>query len=584
MAKGKKAQDSHDDVLRTPKNKQRTIVEMLSGQKGKDKARQALADTTNAQVTRSSGRQVRPRRKISSGSEETVEDISSVVGLVSTEEKVEHIKEESMEVEHKEESNVKHSSKDSLSDGLSEYERIRAENIRQREKLFAELNFEETKQELTPSSAGVSSAKASMRGIATQKRETVKEVLPLRKSSRLSGGKVAEIQRFVPDEPEQESRSIIECKTLSVSECLVPPASNSHLLTSLSSLQSSHTTANSEVDFGRLSIVPEGVAKVVPERIFSVVFHPGTEKIVTACGDKWGKVGLWDCQDTEGSTHGVHLFSYHSRPVNCLTWDTANSNCLISTSYDGTSRVLDAGRQEARFLYWDEEFLEDDGWTSFHCQPDPHTFLISQGKAGSVVRVDPRVGVGAVATYRLFSNVHAKSISSHPLQPNLLMAGHNKGSAFIFDLRSGENNSGKVCTPVCELLGATKAITSCQFSPISGSQVVTVANDDKIRLYCTDNLSKQIKPQSQVKHNNQTGRWLTPFRAAWHPNRDDLLATGSMERPRQIEMWSTKSGTLNLQHKLQGESLGSVSSLVSIHPYRNILVGANSSGRLHIFM
>ena len=49
----------------------------------------------------------------------------------------------------------------------------------------------------------------------------------------------------------------------------------------------------------------------------------------------------------------------------------------------------------------------------------------------------------------------------------------------------------------------------------------------------------------QVKHNNQTGRWLTPFRAAWHPTRENFLATGSMERPRQVELWSTSGGNLS---------------------------------------
>ena len=88
----------------------------------------------------------------------------------------------------------------------------------------------------------------------------------------------------------------------------------------------------------------------MPDRIFSVAFHPGGEKLVAGAGDKWGKVGrgsakiffyiwlrlchlhshfasysgassmqadpqvgLWDCLDNESETHGVHLFHYHSR-------------------------------------------------------------------------------------------------------------------------------------------------------------------------------------------------------------------------------------------------------------------------------
>ena len=35
----------------------------------------------------------------------------------------------------------------------------------------------------------------------------------------------------------------------------------------------------------------DSIVQVVPDRIFSVAFHPGGEKLVAGAGDKWGKVG-----------------------------------------------------------------------------------------------------------------------------------------------------------------------------------------------------------------------------------------------------------------------------------------------------
>ena len=35
-------------------------------------------------------------------------------------------------------------------------------------------------------------------------------------------------------------------------------------------------------------------------------------------------------------------------------------------------------------------------------------------------------------------------------------------------------------------------------------------------------------------HDNWTGRWLSKFRAVWHPRREDVLIVGSMKRPRQV--------------------------------------------------
>merc|ERR1711892_1314816 len=83
--------------------------------------------------------------------------------------------------------------------GLCEYEKIRLRNIREREALFNELNISEANSELkhllnitTKNKQG-----PSKRGIASIKKE--KEILQPRKSSRLRGGKVAEIDRYVPE-------------------------------------------------------------------------------------------------------------------------------------------------------------------------------------------------------------------------------------------------------------------------------------------------------------------------------------------------------------------------------------------------
>ena len=44
----------------------------------------------------------------------------------------------------------------------------------------------------------------------------------------------------------------------------------------------------------RLKIREEHVAKLVPNRIFSIAFHPARYKTLVFAGDKWGKLGIWD--------------------------------------------------------------------------------------------------------------------------------------------------------------------------------------------------------------------------------------------------------------------------------------------------
>ena len=89
------------------------------------------------------------------------------------------------------------------------------------------------------------------------------------------------------------------------------------------------------------------------------------------------------------------------------------------------------------------------------CQDSVNTFLITLGNQGRVARVDTRAGVLPVATYHLLDKSHAKSISSHPLQPHLLLTGTNKGGCSIFDLRSSPGKEG-LLVPATSLLGATR--------------------------------------------------------------------------------------------------------------------------------
>ena len=51
------------------------------------------------------------------------------------------------------------------------------------------------------------------------------------------------------------------------------------------------------------------MAKVTPNRIFSLTVHPTESKLLIAAGEKWGDVGIWDANDYTSETHGVHLFS-----------------------------------------------------------------------------------------------------------------------------------------------------------------------------------------------------------------------------------------------------------------------------------
>jgi len=107
---------------------------------------------------------------------------------------------------------------------------------------------------------------------------------------------------------------------------------------------------------------------------------------------------------------------------------------------------------------------------------------------------------------------------------------------------------------------------------------------DKLDLFEDAHLSAKkniLKPTHSIKHNNQTGRWLTTLMAQWHPS-VDLFAVGCLKQPRRIELMDSKGKTVQ---ELQGDLLTAVASRCCFHPStdQTIVVGGNSSGRVTVF-
>ena len=137
----------------------------------------------------------------------------------------------------------------------------------------------------------------------------------------------------------------------------------------------------------------EWVAKVTPDRIYSVAAHPSESKLICCAGDKRGYVGLWDVDggssnnsnnksinnnaatspgdehnttiSTQSNKSSNALFRVHSRPICCLEW--LNNENMVTASYDGSVRQLnvETGIFEEIFATYDDSdttYAEDLGF------------------------------------------------------------------------------------------------------------------------------------------------------------------------------------------------------------------------------
>ncbi|KAF2985826.1 hypothetical protein EK904_006739, partial [Melospiza melodia maxima] len=314
----------------------------------------------------------------------------------------------------------------------------------------------------------------------------------------------------------------------------------------------------------------ENIRKVVKSRVCSMAIHPSESTILVAAGDKLGHVGLWNVSC--GTEEGAHTFIPHNFHVSCMHFSPCNPAHLLSLSNDTlrcgdvTRAVFDEiCRSEEDFSCFD--FLEENACTAIVSCWDGPVAVVDRRTPG----VSPELSVDI--GFRKTRTVHV-----HPVNKQYFLAAGSL-DVCVFDVRYLRNT--KENKPLSSLTGHTKSVASAYFSPVTGSRVVTVCADDRLRVYDTTSLSSTVTLLSSIRHNNNTGRWLTRFRAIWDPKQEHCFVVGSMAQPRQIEVFQDTGKLLHSFYNV--DCLGSVCSINVVHPSQSILVGGNSSGRLHVF-
>uniref|UniRef100_A0A3B4A0I0 WD repeat-containing protein 76 n=1 Tax=Periophthalmus magnuspinnatus TaxID=409849 RepID=A0A3B4A0I0_9GOBI len=315
----------------------------------------------------------------------------------------------------------------------------------------------------------------------------------------------------------------------------------------------------------KMKITKDNVAKVVKKRIFSAAFHPSSSNILMAAGDYSGQVGLWSLSSTWGDD-GVLLFEPHSRPVTCMAFSSANPTYFLSTSYDGSIIKCAQGRfPKPRYHILTFDFLSHD------CMS-----VVVGTWFGDIAFVDRRTPGNTHESLHRLDTKTVRCVSVHPLQKQYFAVAESQ-FVNIYDSRFMKKSKS---TPVCQLMGHSKSITSAYFSPNSGNRILTSCMDNYIRIYDTSTTSKAPLLKT-IRHDMQTGRWLSKLSAVWDPKQEDCFAVGYLSRPRCVQVYH-ESGQL-LHTFSDEENLCTVQSVVAFHPTRSVLMGGNSSGRLHVF-
>ncbi|KAJ8078833.1 hypothetical protein PM082_013116 [Marasmius tenuissimus] len=360
-------------------------------------------------------------------------------------------------------------------------------------------------------------------------------------------------------------------------------------------------------------------AKVTQDRIYSAAFHPEPTKDLIFFGDKHGQLGIWDARappnvaedDEDGENDGdreggkywrlqVHWPATSKSSISSVKLDPTDSHTVYTSSYDCTVRALSFTTGVSR-----EIFTSEDGVLvcSVDLPPSGHEMWISD-TAGGLTHLDLRQPKSKARWYGV-AELKQKigCVSVNPTRPHFLATASLSRHMKIWDVRKLQTLKAKSSTLefeheiVQEYVDSPKgagclradwrhdkSVSSAYWDP-RGRSVVSTSYDDALRvwdfespLFEKDEKFPTSRPVQRVRHDCQTGRWLTVLKAQWNPNPDVYphFTVGNMQH--SLDIFSCKG---ELLAKLTDKTkITAVQAVTCSHP--NIVERAasgNGSGR-----
>lgn len=447
---------------------------------------------------------------------------------------------------------------------LSEYEKQRQENIAQRDSLLKQLALDAASAGLGPKSIkppSKSSGSHKKRSTVTRVKE---ELLPRRTSSRLAGLTAdSEVAKRKAEDEYVAAQEVARAKRqrvsgdLNLSDIVVAgkewDKSENFFVDIVSRGAKPYDRTFGEMEVKdttdkELRALREKMSglelydgfepnriKVTPERIYSLGFHPTVDKALIFAGDKLGNLGIFDGSQTASQTKAEQIkseeedeeggdddpdpnitsFHLHTRTISSFQFSPLNSSHLYTSSYDSSLRLLDLVKSTSTEVYAPTDSTLDEPLSGIEVDPtSPHLIYFS-GLEGHVGRIDTRSS-GHADIFQL-SEKKIGGFSLHPGNPHFVATASLDRFMRVWDLRK---LSGKAGEQKPALIGEHESRLSVSHAAFnSAGQVATASYDDTVKIHTFDGMSswapgrtlseKEMTPSAIVRHNNQTGRWVT---------------------------------------------------------------------------
>lgn len=337
-------------------------------------------------------------------------------------------------------------------------------------------------------------------------------------------------------------------------------------------------------------------------RITSINFHPATDNRMVMAGDTNGNLGIWAVDDTtlkdEPSTT---ILKPHGKSISKVITPATNFSQIYTGSYDGSVRLLDLNKMSLSELAFLSDDGEELGVSDINMPFDSHVLYMTT-LSGNFFRHDTRTPFKQGQLLRL----HDKKIGGFSINPN---SEHQLATASLdrtlrlWDLRNvgllswsefddqqsphmyGSYRS-RLSVSTVDWNSDNRLVCNgyddkiCLFDLSSKPVVTDWASDYELAKKGEDGIPEGLVPFNKIRHNCQTGRWVSILKARWQPKPADgvnKFVIANMNRGLDVY---NQNGDI-LAHLT--ESVGAVPAVATLHPTRNWVVGGSASGKIYMF-
>ncbi|KAG2734415.1 hypothetical protein G9P44_002421 [Scheffersomyces stipitis] len=366
--------------------------------------------------------------------------------------------------------------------------------------------------------------------------------------------------------------------------------------------------------------------KISHTRITAINFHPSTTDRVVAAGDTNGNVGIWAVDSGEDDSEPtISILRPHGKAISRILTPVAEQNKLYSASYDGSVRVLDLNKlASTEVVYLNDPYENDDyalGVSDINFCASDANLLYMTTLSGSFHKHDIRTPFKPLKSKDIL-RLHDKKIGSFSINPNntyQIATASLDRTLRIWDLRNVSKANAEwsefenQISPHLYGSFSSRLSVSCvdwnsenrlvcngyddyiNIFDLSGSEelpAVTEWESDfqpnvakKSRKRKTDEDEESLIPDNlkafnKIKHNCQTGRWVSILKSKWQVAPEDgvqKFVIANMNRA--LDIYDQKGQII--AHLT--DSVGAVPAVCGFHPTKNWVVGGSASGKVYLF-